>query len=183
MKLTCCISSPSRVQSRAKPKVANARQNHERNGSSNAAAGAPGLSQWQRVTNTFTAPSKTFEDIKRGNRSWWLPFIIMVVCSATSSLRAIYSKVACRQVVDNADTLDPKADRADGRRCRRSSGKRNMKISLYMHGGRFHRQSVFLFWPWLALCRLVLLGHHQFRIRRQGHLRQHLCRMDVCESA
>ena len=28
-----------------------------------------GLTQWQRVANTFTAPSKTFEDIKRGNRS------------------------------------------------------------------------------------------------------------------
>ena len=36
---------------------------------------APGLSQWQRVTNTFTAPSKTFEDIKRGNKSWWMPFL------------------------------------------------------------------------------------------------------------
>ena len=32
-------------------------------------APAPGLSQMQRVTYTFTAPSKTFEDIKRGNKS------------------------------------------------------------------------------------------------------------------
>ncbi len=38
-----------------------------------------GLSQWQRVTNTFAAPSKTFEDIKRGNRSWWLPFLITLL--------------------------------------------------------------------------------------------------------
>ncbi len=37
---------------------------------------APGLSQMQRVTNVFTAPSKTFADIKRGNKSWWMPFII-----------------------------------------------------------------------------------------------------------
>ena len=44
-----------------------------------AAEGAPGLSQWQRVTNTFTAPSKTFEDIKRGNKSWWLPLLLFVV--------------------------------------------------------------------------------------------------------
>jgi Yip1 domain len=43
----------------------------------------PGLSQWQRVTNTFTAPSKTFEDIKRGNKSWWLPFLIKVLCGFT----------------------------------------------------------------------------------------------------
>jgi hypothetical protein len=40
-----------------------------------------GLSQLQRVTNTFTAPSKTFEDIKRGNRSWWLPFVILAIAS------------------------------------------------------------------------------------------------------
>jgi hypothetical protein len=44
-----------------------------------AAVDVPSLSQWQRVLNTFTAPSKTFEDIKRGNRSWWMPFIIMVL--------------------------------------------------------------------------------------------------------
>jgi len=40
---------------------------------------AVGLSQWQRVTNTFSAPSKTFEDIKSGNKSWWLPFIVMLL--------------------------------------------------------------------------------------------------------
>ena len=44
-----------------------------------AAGAVPGLSQWQRVTCTFSAPSKTFEDIQRGNRSWWLPFLIMIL--------------------------------------------------------------------------------------------------------
>lgn len=39
-----------------------------------------GLSQWQRVAYTFSAPSKTFEDIKRGNKSWWLPFLITLLC-------------------------------------------------------------------------------------------------------
>ena len=37
------------------------------------------LTQWQRITNTFTASSKTFEDILRGNRSWWLPLILFIV--------------------------------------------------------------------------------------------------------
>jgi uncharacterized integral membrane protein len=45
-------------------------------------AATTGLSQWQRVTNTFIAPSKTFEDIKRGNLSWWMPLIIMVLSFA-----------------------------------------------------------------------------------------------------
>jgi hypothetical protein len=39
---------------------------------------APALSQVERVVNTFIEPSKTFHDIKR-NRSWWLPFLILVV--------------------------------------------------------------------------------------------------------
>ena len=45
-------------------------------------AASTGLSQWQRVANTFAAPSKTFEDIKRGNLSWWMPLIIMVLTFA-----------------------------------------------------------------------------------------------------
>jgi hypothetical protein len=45
-------------------------------------AAVAGLTQWQRVAYTFTAPSKTFEDIRRGNRSWWLPFLITVVCGS-----------------------------------------------------------------------------------------------------
>jgi Yip1 domain len=36
------------------------------------------LSQGQRVVYTFTAPSKTFTDIRR-DRSWWLPWLLGVV--------------------------------------------------------------------------------------------------------
>ena len=43
-----------------------------------AGRGSPGLSQWQRVAYTFSAPSKTFEDIKRGNKSWWMPLVIIL---------------------------------------------------------------------------------------------------------
>jgi hypothetical protein len=59
-----------------------------------------GLSQWQRVTNTFTAPSKTFEDIKRGNKSWWLPFVITILAGAVLYL-AITEIVTWRQVFEN----------------------------------------------------------------------------------
>ena len=38
----------------------------------------PGLSEPQRLVNTFIAPSKTFEDLKR-NASWWVPWLIMSV--------------------------------------------------------------------------------------------------------
>jgi Yip1 domain len=41
---------------------------------------APGLSQIERVVDTFVAPSKTFNDILR-NASWWLPFLLLVLGS------------------------------------------------------------------------------------------------------
>ena len=36
-----------------------------------------GLSQVERVVDTFVAPSKTFTDILRST-SWWLPFLLLV---------------------------------------------------------------------------------------------------------
>ena len=67
-----------------------------------------GLTQLQRVTNTFTAPSKTFEDIKRGNKSWWLPLIIGAIFSYML-FGAIVQKIGLQQVVDNQIRMDPKA--------------------------------------------------------------------------
>lgn len=37
-----------------------------------------GLSEPQRIINTFVAPSKTFEDIRR-NTSWWAPWVLISV--------------------------------------------------------------------------------------------------------
>jgi Yip1 domain len=70
---------------------------------------AAGLSQWQRVTNTFTAPSKTFEDIKRGPKSWWLPFLIMVILGYAFFF-VVNSKIGMQTVTENQIRLDPKAE-------------------------------------------------------------------------
>ena len=35
-----------------------------------------GLGQAERVVDAFVAPTKVFEDIKRGNASWWLPWLL-----------------------------------------------------------------------------------------------------------
>ncbi len=72
-------------------------------------AQAPGLSQMQRVTNTFSAPSKTFEDIKRGNKSWWMPYLITCVC-VYILFAAISIKVGWQQTADNVIRMDPKAE-------------------------------------------------------------------------
>jgi hypothetical protein len=73
------------------------------------AAVASGLSQWQRVANTFSAPSKTFADIQRGNRSWWLPFLITILAGYVL-FAAITLKVGWVQVAENSIHLNVKAE-------------------------------------------------------------------------
>ena len=78
-----------------------------------AAVGTSGLSQWQRVVNIFSAPSKTFEDIKRGNKSWWLPLLFAIVFSYVL-FAAITMKVGWQQVAENNIKINPKqAERMD----------------------------------------------------------------------
>jgi hypothetical protein len=115
-----------------------------------AAEGAPGLSQWQRVTNTFIAPSKTFEDIKRGNKSWWLPFVIIAIVGYIL-FAAVFFKIGMTNVVDNQIRLDPKASE---RMANATPEQREMgsKISLYITEG------VFIANPALVLAGVALLS-------------------------
>jgi hypothetical protein len=79
-----------------------------------------GLSQVERVVDTFVAPSKTFTDILRST-SWWMPFVLMVVVSLGFALSVDktvgYDAVAQQQaekvhmVADQLDQMTP-ADRA-----------------------------------------------------------------------
>jgi len=71
------------------------------------AAEAPGLTQWQRIAYTFTAPSKTFADIKRGNKSWWLPFVLFIVVGS-ALWGTVTVKVGWPQVVENGLRFAPK---------------------------------------------------------------------------
>jgi hypothetical protein len=73
-----------------------------------AASAGAGLTQWQRVAYIFSAPSKTFEDIKRGNKSWWLPLIIGALASYIL-FAAVAQKITVEQVVDNQVRMDPKS--------------------------------------------------------------------------
>ncbi len=100
-----------------------------------AAPGGSSLSQWQRVTKTFTAPSKTFEDIKRGNRSWWLPFVIIAVVSYIF-LAAVAFEIGMQQVVDNQIHLNPKAEEKLAQ-APPATRELSNKISLYVTDGAF----------------------------------------------
>lgn len=70
---------------------------------------ASGLSQWQRVTNTFAAPSKTFQDIKSGHRSWWLPFVIICLVGYIF-FAAVTTKIGMQTVAENQMKLNPKTE-------------------------------------------------------------------------
>ncbi|MGB6974581.1 MAG: YIP1 family protein [Terracidiphilus sp.] len=71
-----------------------------------AAAPEPGLSQLQRVTSVFSAPSKVFKDIARGNKSWWMPFLIVILTGAFL-YGAITKEVTWRGVYENQQRAAP----------------------------------------------------------------------------
>ena len=68
-----------------------------------------GLTQWQRVVYTFSAPSKTFNDIRDRSRSWWLPLIVAAI-GAYLMFAAITMKIGWQQVAENAVHQSPKAE-------------------------------------------------------------------------
>jgi hypothetical protein len=71
-----------------------------------AAEVTPGLSQVQRILNIFKAPSLTFNDIKAGNRSWWMPFIVTALFGYVLWF-SIGSQVTWKTVYDNQQKLAP----------------------------------------------------------------------------
>ena len=121
--------------------------------------GSAGLTQWQRVTNTFAAPSRTFEDIRRGNKSWWLPLIVMALVSY-ALFAAVSQKIGMQQLVDNQVRMNPRAQErlAD---LTPEQRERSNRISILI------TQGVFLGGPIIgliavALLSLVLLGTVNF---------------------
>lgn len=111
---------------------------------------ATGLSQWQRVTNVFSAPSKTFADIQRGRRSWWLPFLIMSLVGYLL-FAAVAMKIGVGQVVENQIRLDPKTEE---RMAQATPEQREMqmKISAAVTKG------IFIANPLLVLAGVALLS-------------------------
>ncbi|HLY41439.1 MAG TPA: YIP1 family protein [Terracidiphilus sp.] len=94
-----------------------------------------GLTQMQRVTSIFSAPSKTFEDIKRGNKSWWMPFLILAVVGYIL-FAAVTTKIGMQQVVDNQIHMNPAQEE---KLAQAPPEQRAMasKISLYITEGVF----------------------------------------------
>ena len=120
---------------------------------------ATGLTQLERITCTFTAPSRTFEDIKRGNRSWWLPLIVMAL--AGYLLFAVVSqKIGLQQVVDNQVRFSPKAQERIAN-ATPEQRQTSSKISIAITKGVFIGGPV-LGLIFIAVFSLVLLGTINF---------------------
>ena len=66
-----------------------------------------GLSQTERIIDTFVAPSKTFMDILRST-SWWLPFLLILVVSAASAF-VMDRKIGFEHIAEHAMQQTPKA--------------------------------------------------------------------------
>lgn len=94
-----------------------------------------GLSQMQRVTNIFTAPSKTFQDIRDHSRSWWLPFIIFSIIGYMF-FAVVYTRIGMQTVVDNQNHLSPKAEERLAQATPEQRALSN-KIALYATEGVF----------------------------------------------
>jgi len=124
-----------------------------------AAESVPGLTQRQRVMNTFTAPSKTFEDIKRGNRSWWMPLVLQAVVGYLF-FAVVYTQIGMKQVTDNQMHLNPQQEE---RMAQASPEQREMieKFSMYATEGVFIASPVFVLGG-LALASLILMATINF---------------------
>jgi hypothetical protein len=118
-----------------------------------------GLTQMQRLVDTFTSPSKTFTDIKLGHKSWWLPFVIYVILGF-AFYGVVNSKIGMRQVVDNQVRLNPKSEE---RMAQLTPEQREtqMKISTTITQGVFLAGPVFLL-VMGAIIALVLWGTINF---------------------
>ncbi len=68
--------------------------------------GACGLSQIERVVDTFVAPSKTFNDVFRST-AWWLPFVLLVICTFGVA-NTVGRKVGFDRVFQNQVQQSPK---------------------------------------------------------------------------
>ena len=67
--------------------------------------GPRGLSQMERVVDTFIAPTAAFKDILRST-SWWLPFVLMALATFGVAV-AIQHQVGWHQVVETQIQMSP----------------------------------------------------------------------------
>jgi hypothetical protein len=122
------------------------------------ADGPSGLSEMERVVDTFVAPTATFKDILRST-SWWLPFVLLVVSSVATAF-VVDKKVGFDQVFDNQLRMSQKAqDRmADmSPEQKAQTVKMQVAVTKYITYGSFVLITIFL-----AIYALILWAAFNF---------------------
>ena len=117
------------------------------------------LTQWERVFNIFTAPSLTFEDIRRGNRSWWLP-LILISLAAYVLFAAVSTRIGMSQVVENQIRMNPGAEERMAELTPEQAA-RGAKISIAVTRGAFVAAPLITLGS-AAILAFVLLGTMNF---------------------
>jgi hypothetical protein len=120
--------------------------------------GSRGLSQVERVVDTFVAPSATFTDILR-SASWWLPFVLILIVSTLSTYsidrHVGFSRVAENTVQSSPGTVEQMSSMTPQDRAV-AMDKRAM-FTLY-----FSYAFPFLLLLFLAIYAAILLGIFNF---------------------
>ena len=104
-----------------------------------------GLSQIERVVNTFVAPTATFKDILRST-SWWLPFVLLVVSSVATAF-VVDRKVGFDRAFDNQVRMSQTAQErmADLTPAQKAQAvKIQVEMTRYISYGSFAMVAIFL---------------------------------------
>ena len=117
-----------------------------------------GLSEIERVVDTFVAPAATFRDILR-SASWWLPFVLLVASSLATAF-VVDRKVGFDQVFENQvrqsqKAQDRLADLTPGQRAQ--NVKIQVTVTKYITYGSFAMIAIFL-----AIYSLILWAAFNF---------------------
>jgi len=131
----------------------------------------PGLSQVERVVDTFVAPTKTFTDILRST-SWWLPFLLAVVVTLGVGF-AIDKQVGFDRVVENVLHQSPSQEE---RLASLTPEQRSVQVSRMATGYRYTTYAFpILILVFTAIGALVLWATFNFGLGAKTTFGQMFC--------
>jgi len=122
-----------------------------------------GLSQVERVVDTFVAPSKTFTDILR-SANWIVPFLLLVIMGSASTF-TLSKQVGFDRIAENQIAANPKAQEAMADLTPEARAQR-MKVSAAFTKGISYAFPVFILIIGLVIS-LVLWATFNFGLGAQ----------------
>ncbi len=139
-------------------------------------AAGRGLSQVERVVDTFIAPTKTFTDILR-NTNWWLPFLLAILVSLGATF-AIDRQVGFERVVENVIHSSPKQE---DQMSSLTPEQRTSRLGAMAKGYRYtsYASPIFIL-VFTAVGALVLWGSFNFGLGAQTTYAQMFCLWMFC---